>query len=160
MIKFNRRNKMKQIRALIMSLFIGIGFLAPSAMMFTTSVAYAADCADAKSCAKEGACALDPASCALDPAACALDPAACAAPETKINSIVKTAINILSVVDGIASVIMIILAGFKFVTSSGAPEKVSSARNTILYAVVGLVIVALAQIIVFFVLNQLKTPTP
>ena len=158
---------MKQIRTLIMYLLIGIGFLAPSAMILAPSSAFAlgdtpaaADCADAKSCAKEGVCALDPASCALDPAACALDPAACAAPETKINSIVKTALNILSVVVGVASVIMIILAGFKFVTSSGAPEKVSSARNTILYAVIGLVIVGLAQIIVYFVINQLKTPTP
>ena len=136
---------MKQIRTLIMSLFIGIGFLAPSAMMFTTSVAYAADCADAKSCAKEGVCALDPAGCpGVDTS-------------TKVNDTVKIVINILSVVVGIASVIMIILAGFKFVTSGGAPEKVSSARNTILYAVIGLAIVGLAQIIVFFVLNKLKT---
>lgn len=136
---------MKQIRALIMSLFIGIGFLAPSAMMFTTSVAYAADCSDAKSCAKEGVCALDPASCTNGD------------PSKKVNDTVETVINILSVVVGVASVIMIILAGFKFVTSSGAPEKVSSARNTILYAVIGLAIVGLAQIIVFFVLNKLKT---
>lgn len=146
---------MKQIRALIMSLFIGIGFLAPSAMILAPGSAFAIDdtpgatnCADAKSCAKQGVCALDPASCT------SVDPS------TKVNDTVKTVINILSVVVGIASVIMIILAGLKFVTSSGAPEKVSSARNTILYAVIGLVIVGLAQIIVYFVLNQLKTPTP
>jgi len=136
---------MKQIRTLIMSLFIGIGLLAPTAMILAPNSAFA-ECIDAKSCAKEGVCALDP--------------AGCPAPEKKVNDTVKTAINILSVVVGIASVIMIILAGFKFVTSSGAPEKVSSARNTILYAVIGLVIVGLAQIIVYFVINQLKTPTP
>ncbi len=147
---------MKQIRTLIMSLFIGIGFLAPSAMILAPSSAFAVshtvpvaeDCTDAKSCANQGVCALDPASCTSGE------------PSKKVNDTVETVINILSVVVGVASIIMIILAGLKFVTSSGAPEKVSSARNTILYAVIGLVIVGLAQIIVFFVLNQLKNPTP
>ena len=49
---------------------------------------------------------------------------------------------------------MIIVAGIKFITSQGEPSNVASAKNTILYAIVGLVIVAFAQIIVKFVLNK------
>ena len=75
--------------------------------------------------------------------------------ETTVNDIIKKVINILSWVVGVVSVIMIIIAGFKYVTSGGNDSSVSSAKNTILYAIVGLVIVALAQVIVRFVLSNL-----
>ena len=65
-----------------------------------------------------------------------------------------TIINIISIVVGVVAVIMIIFGGFKYITSGGAAEKVTGAKNTILYGIIGLVIVALAQIIVKFVLNQ------
>jgi uncharacterized membrane protein len=63
-------------------------------------------------------------------------------------------INILSVVVGVIAVIMIIVGGFRYITSGGASEKVTSAKNTIMYAVIGLIIVALSQVIVQFVLDQ------
>jgi len=71
-----------------------------------------------------------------------------------INDIIATVINIFSVVVGVVAVIMIIIGGLKYVTSSGDSSNVTSAKNTILYAIVGLIIVALAQIIVKFVLNR------
>ena len=49
---------------------------------------------------------------------------------------------------------MIIVGGFKYITSGGNDGNVSTAKNTILYAVIGLVIVALAQIIVRYVLGK------
>jgi hypothetical protein len=61
---------------------------------------------------------------------------------------------IISVVVGIVAVIMIIYAGFRYVTSGGKDDSVKGAKNTILYAVIGLVVVALAQIIVHFVLSK------
>jgi hypothetical protein len=70
------------------------------------------------------------------------------------NNLVKTIINIISVIVGIVAVIMIIYAGFRYVTSGGSDDSVKTAKNTILYAVIGLVIVALAQIIVHFVLAK------
>lgn len=73
-----------------------------------------------------------------------------------VSDIIKLAINVLSTVVGVAAVIMIIVGGFKYVTSSGDANNIGSAKNTILYAVVGLVVVALAQAIVKFVLS--KTP--
>jgi hypothetical protein len=75
-------------------------------------------------------------------------------PDTKINTIIETIINIFSLVVGVVSVIMIIIGGFKYITSGGEPGSVGGAKNTILFAIVGLVIVALAQVIVRFVLNR------
>lgn len=72
----------------------------------------------------------------------------------KANSLIKNIINIFSLVVGIVAVMMIIIAGFRYITSGGNDGNVSSAKNTILYAVIGLVIVALAQIIVRFVLAK------
>src|SRR3989344_753455 len=68
-----------------------------------------------------------------------------------LNSIV----NIISIIVGVIAVLMIIFGGFRYITSGGDAAKVTSAKNTILYGLIGLIIVALAQIIVRFVLNQL-----
>lgn len=71
----------------------------------------------------------------------------------KVNSTVTLVINIFSWIVGVVSVIMIIWGGFKYITSGGDSSNVTAAKNTILYAIVGLIIVALAQIIVKFVLG-------
>ena len=75
-------------------------------------------------------------------------------PEGTVNDILTTVINIFSLVVGVVSVIMIIVGGLKYITSGGDSGNVSGAKNTILYAIVGLVIVALAQVIVRFVLTR------
>lgn len=73
---------------------------------------------------------------------------------TSFNNILTNVVNIFSIVVGIVAVIMIIVGGFKYITSGGQSEGVSSAKNTIIYALVGLVIVALAQFIVHFVIGK------
>jgi hypothetical protein len=70
------------------------------------------------------------------------------------NGLVAKIINIFSWVVGIVAVIMIIFGGFRYITSGGNDNNVSSAKNTILYAIIGLVIVAFAQFIVKFVLER------
>jgi hypothetical protein len=88
----------------------------------------------------------------------ALNKTDCEADTTKgaenVNKMITTIINIFSVLVGIVSVIMIIWGGFKYVTSGGDSGNVTSAKNTIIYAVIGLVVVALAQFIVQFVLEK------
>jgi cytochrome bd-type quinol oxidase subunit 2 len=79
------------------------------------------------------------------------DPSASGA---SVESTIRTVINLLSLIVGVVAVIMIIIGGLKYITSAGDSANVSSAKNTILYAVIGLVIVALAQVIVRFVLNK------
>ncbi|MGZ6004953.1 MAG: pilin [Candidatus Saccharimonadales bacterium] len=76
--------------------------------------------------------------------------------ESSINKILTLVINIFSVIVGVIAVIMIIIGGIRFVLSGGDSANVTSARNTILYAIVGLVIVALAQILVKYVLNRVN----
>ena len=51
---------------------------------------------------------------------------------------------------------MIIISGFKYVTAGGDSAKVGSAKNTLIYALVGLVIAALAQFIVHFVFSVIN----
>jgi cytochrome bd-type quinol oxidase subunit 2 len=77
--------------------------------------------------------------------------------ENGVQSILKEAVNIFSLVVGIVAVVMIIVGGFKYITSGGESSKVSGAQSTILYAIVGLVVVVLAQLIVHFVLNKAAT---
>ena len=72
----------------------------------------------------------------------------------KVNGIITTVVNIFSAIVGVVSVLMIIYGGFKYISSGGDSGKVTEAKNTIIYAVIGLVIVALAQFIVQFVLNK------
>lgn len=75
-----------------------------------------------------------------------------------INDTISSVINILSVIVGVISVIMIIVGGFRYVTSSGSPEGVTSAKRTILYAIIGLVVATLAQVIARFVLHTATNP--
>jgi hypothetical protein len=74
-----------------------------------------------------------------------------------ISADAKKLVDLLSVVVGAVSVIMIIYGGFRYITSGGDSGRVGNAKNTLIYAIVGLVIVALAQVIVHFVLNQTST---
>ena len=50
---------------------------------------------------------------------------------TRINNIVHTIVNLLSAVVGIVAVIMIIVGGFRYITSGGNDTSVTSAKNTI-----------------------------
>ncbi len=72
----------------------------------------------------------------------------------KVSGLLDTVINIFSLVVGITSVIMIIIGGFKYIISQGDSANISSAKNTILYAIIGLVVVVMAQVIVRFVLAK------
>jgi hypothetical protein len=73
-----------------------------------------------------------------------------------LSDTIKTVVEVLSIVAGAAAVIMIIVGGFRYVTSAGNPEQTKGARNTIVYALVGLLVVALAQLIVHFTLNSVS----
>ncbi len=58
-------------------------------------------------------------------------------------------------ITGAISVIMIVIGGLKYVLSAGDSSGVQSAKNTILYAIIGLVVTLFAQVIVSFVLSKL-----
>ena len=69
------------------------------------------------------------------------------------NSIFTTVVNVLLFVIGAVSVVMLIWGGIRYTTSAGNSAAVTSAKNTIMYAVIGLVIAFLAFAIVNWVLG-------
>ncbi|MBQ9018119.1 hypothetical protein IJ118_03630 [Candidatus Saccharibacteria bacterium] len=65
--------------------------------------------------------------------------------------------NIILYIVGIIAVIMLIIGGIRYVVSGGDSKKVTDAKNTVLYAIIGLVVCILAFAIVNFVVNSLPT---
>ncbi len=62
--------------------------------------------------------------------------------------------NVVNVVLGLAGIvlfIMLLLGGFSYITSGGDPKKVESARNTLTYAIGGVIFIALAYLILKFI---------
>ena len=72
----------------------------------------------------------------------------------QVNTTLDTIINIFSAIVGLVAVIMIIVAGLQFITANANPQNIAKARTSLIYAIVGLVIVVLAQVIVHFVISQ------
>ena len=77
-----------------------------------------------------------------------------------VDRFVRALINVLSLIVGIAAVIVIILSGFKYITSAGDSAKITSAKNTLIYALIGLAIAVLAQFLVNFVFNTATNACP
>lgn len=69
--------------------------------------------------------------------------------------IMQNVIRLVQILAGVAGVIMIIIGGYQYVTSSGDSAKINSAKNTILFAVIGLVITVIAQVIIIFIVRSL-----
>ena len=74
--------------------------------------------------------------------------------ETQVNGIIKTIVEVLLTAVGAISIIMIVIGGILFALSSGDAQKAAKARNTVLYAVVGLAVSLFASAIVNFVFNR------
>lgn len=66
---------------------------------------------------------------------------------------IKTIANILLFILGAIAVVMIIIGGIKYATSNGDSSSITSAKNTILYSVIGLIVAILAYAIVNFILD-------
>jgi len=73
---------------------------------------------------------------------------------TDQTPIFRTITNVLLFIIGAISVIMLIIGGIRYTTSNGDQQAVQNAKNTILYAVVGLVIAILAFAAINFVIGR------
>lgn len=71
------------------------------------------------------------------------------------SGIFSTVTNILLFLIGVLSVIMLIIGGLRYVLSGGNSTAVTAAKNTILYAIVGVVVAILAYAIIHFVISSL-----
>lgn len=76
-------------------------------------------------------------------------------PLTGKDGIITKATALIGYLAGICSIILIIVSAIMYVTSGGDSGKIKSARDTLIYAIVGLVIVGVSQGVVIFILNRL-----
>lgn len=81
------------------------------------------------------------------------DSAVCKSKNDKASPMVQTVINILLFVLGMIAVIMIIVGGIRYTVSNGNSASTKEAKDTILYAIVGLIVAIMAYTIVNFVLG-------
>lgn len=70
------------------------------------------------------------------------------------TGIFTTVTNVMLFIVGAISVIMIVIGGLRYVISGGDTSNVTAAKNTILYAIVGLVVAMLAYAMINFVITS------
>ena len=75
------------------------------------------------------------------------------------NGVFTNITNTILFAVGLISVVMLIFGGIRYVISGGDQKKVTDAKNTILYAIIGLIISILSFAIVNFILNSIGVPT-
>ncbi|MGC1176500.1 MAG: pilin [Candidatus Saccharimonadales bacterium] len=73
-----------------------------------------------------------------------------------IVNIIKAAINVLSLIIGAAAIIGVIVSGLRMVASGGDSNAVASARSGLMYSLIGIAVVLLAQSLVVFVLSKVQ----
>lgn len=73
-----------------------------------------------------------------------------------IISALKIVLDVISYIAGIIAVISLIIAGFKMILGGGNADQYNSAKNMILFVIIGIAVVILSQTIVIFVLNKLS----
>lgn len=83
------------------------------------------------------------------------DPALCSGTDEGLFDVIRTVIQVMLIIGGIIAVIMIIIGGIKYMTSNGEQSHVKSAKDTILYAVIGLVVISIAFSLVTWVVGKL-----
>ena len=69
------------------------------------------------------------------------------------NSIITILNGVIGIIAAVC-VVIIVIGGVQYMTSSGDAGKVKKAKDTILYAIIGLVVCALAATIVNFVISK------
>ncbi len=89
------------------------------------------------------------------PSGClANDPSELDVPNVKASDIAKGAINTLSLIAGVLSVIFLVLGGIRYAASSGNAQRVEGAKQTLIYASIGLLLSVLAPFIVGFIIAK------
>ena len=68
---------------------------------------------------------------------------------------IEITISIMALLIGIAAVIVIIISGMRFILANGDANSINTARSGIIYALIGIIVAAVAQTIVVFVLDKL-----
>lgn len=75
-------------------------------------------------------------------------------PESDPNIVLQNGLNIAYFVAGLAAVLVIVIAGFTLTASGGDPATVTKAKNSVLFAVIGLVVIIMAAVITQFLIGR------
>lgn len=126
---------MKKLRSIIIGLATVLGVAA-----MPVALVSAADCNSPVECIQKG----------TD------DVSAKKGSDQDLQNGIKTVVNVLLFVLGAIAVIMIIIGGIRYTTSNGDSSSIKGAKDTILYAVIGLIVAILAYAIVNFVLGAFR----
>lgn len=133
----------RRLFLIVATLLFSFGLVMPAAPAFAQVNVFDKACQDANGAPRPGA---------KDSTICQTNGAD---PISGSNGIILKAANIISYLAGIAAVILIIVGGLMYVLSNGDSSKISDAKTTIIYALVGLVIVVAARSIVIFFINKI-----
>lgn len=115
------------------------GIVAVIALNGTVVALVFADCQSASECISQGA----------------NEAGGSTTPKKDVGALIKDIVNTLLYILGAVAVIMIVIGGIQYTISNGDSSKVTAAKNTILYAVIGLIVAILAYAIVNFVVTRL-----
>ena len=74
--------------------------------------------------------------------------------DNTLENTIKLIVNLLTLFVGFLSVVFLIFGAFKYISSGGDSGKLTAAKNTILYALIGLAIAVVAQVIVQLVIGK------
>lgn len=77
----------------------------------------------------------------------------CGAQGDKLPDLIKNVINLLLFIVGVIAVIAIVIGGIRYTTSNGDSSQTKAAKDTILYAVIGLIVAIMSFAIVNFVVT-------
>jgi Type IV secretion system pilin len=77
----------------------------------------------------------------------------CTTQGSSVENLVREVVELIAIIIGVVSVIVIMFSGFRYITSGGDTNATNSARNMLIYAIVGLLIAFLAQFLASNVLN-------
>lgn len=88
----------------------------------------------------------------------AYNAAGCGGGGDQLPIVIKNILIAIIGISGLIAVIFIIIGGVQYMSSSGDPAKVKKAKDTILYALIGLAICALAFAIVNFTIDEIIMP--
>jgi len=75
-------------------------------------------------------------------------------PVSGSNGVLRKVTTLIAILAGVAAVIIIIMSGFSYITAAGDPQKAAAAKNSLIGAIVGLVVIAVAQGVIVFVLSK------
>ena len=134
---------MNKFKHLALSLVLSLGIFVPTATLLNTSFVGASASSDLI-CGGVNTESGGTAECNGDAAG------------EQVSSLLKTGITIFQAIIGIIALFVLMVGGLGYVTSGGDTSKTKTAKDRILYAVIGLVVVGLSQVIVQFTLNRVN----